>query len=95
MRGKIKRRDRYFVYLVECNNGAYYAGYTNNLDGRIQLHNRGHGANYLRGKLPVKLVYAKEYRNYKNALYAERNLKKLTRAQKMELVRIYAKQSSL
>ncbi|MEW6171010.1 MAG: GIY-YIG nuclease family protein [Candidatus Omnitrophota bacterium] len=89
MRRKIKRRDRYFVYFVECSIGMYYAGYTNDLDARIKLHNSGHGARYLRGKLPVKLVYAKEYKNYKNALRGERNLKKLTRKQKEDSIRIY------
>jgi len=53
------------------------------------LHNKGKGAKYLRGKLPVQLVYAKEYRYYKNALRAERNTKKLTHKQKEELVTGY------
>ena len=95
MNRAIKRRAKYFVYMIECRKSTYYAGYTNDLTARINLHNSGHGAKYLRGKLPVKLVYAKEYRYYKNALHAERNLKKLTRAQKEELVRIYEKQSRL
>jgi len=86
---KIKRRSNYFVYIVKCSGGTYYAGYTNNLDERIRLHNSGRGAKYLRGKLPVKLVYAKEYRYYKNALVGERKIKKLTRFQKEELIRIY------
>ena len=53
------------------------------------MHNKGKGAKYLRGKLPVQLVYAKEYRYYKNALRAERNTKKLTHKQKEELVTGY------
>ena len=77
------------MYIVECRNGTYYTGSTNNVENRIRLHNSGHGAKYLRGKGPVGLVYLKEYRYYKNALHAERNLKKLTRAQKEELIRIY------
>ena len=78
MRNVIKRHDHYYVYIVQCINGTYYTGYTNNLENRIKEHNSGHGAKYLRGKGPVKLVYAKEYRYYKNVLRAERNLKKLT-----------------
>jgi len=61
----------------------------NNIEDRVKLHNKGHGAKYLRGKLPVKLVYAKEYRYYKNALCAERRIKKLTREQKERLIRVY------
>ena len=87
----IKRADKYFVYIVQCQNGTYYVGFTNNLENRIKEHNSGHGAKYLKGKCPVQLRYVKEYRYYRNALHAERNLKKLTRAQKEELIRIYGK----
>ena len=45
----------------------------------------------MRGKLPVTLAYAKEYKYYKNALHAERNLKKLTRKEKEVLIKIYAR----
>jgi len=89
MRGKVTRKSKYWVYIVQCRNGTYYTGYTNDLKNRIALHNKGNGAKYLRGKLPVKLVYAKEYRYYKNALRNERNIKKLTREQKEKLIRIY------
>ena len=84
------REDKFFVYIVQCRDGTYYTGYTQNLEERVSLHNSGNGAKYLRGKLPVKLVYTKEYRYYKSALSAERRVKKLTRAQKFNLIRIYA-----
>ena len=61
MADKIARKSKYWVYIVQCVNCTYYTGYTNNLDNRIKEHNNGHGAKYLKGKLPVKLVYAKEY----------------------------------
>lgn len=63
-----------FIYLVRCKHGTYNAGYTNDLENRIKMHNSRRGANYLRGRAPVELVYAKEYRFYKNALSAERSL---------------------
>jgi putative endonuclease len=84
------RTDKFFVYIVQCKNSTYYTGYTQNLNQRIEEHNSGRGAEYLKGKLPVRLVYAKEYRYYKNALLAERRLKKLTRNQKLKLIEIYA-----
>jgi len=88
---KFKRHRNFFVYIVECQNGTYYTGYTNDLEKRIKLHNRGSGAKYTRDRRPVKLVWCKEYKYYKRALHAERNVKKLTRKQKCELVRIYNK----
>jgi putative endonuclease len=88
------REGKYFVYIVHCTDGTYYTGYTKDLKERIALHNSGYGAKYLRGRLPVKLVYAKEYRYYKNALSAERRIKGLTRPQKSKLVRSYAENRS-
>lgn len=85
----MKRIGKFYVYIVECRNGAYYTGSTNNLENRIKLHNKGRGAKYLRGKGPVELVYVRKYRYYKNALRAERDIKKLTRREKEKLVRTY------
>jgi putative endonuclease len=87
----LKREGKFYVYMVECVNGTYYVGSTNNLENRIKLHNSGHGAKYLKGSRPVKLVFFKEYKYYKNALHAERNLKKLTRKEKEALINIYAR----
>lgn len=93
MREKVKRHDEFYVYIVQCKNGAYYTGYTNDIKRRIAEHNNGHGAKYLRGKIPVKLVYAKEYHYYKNVLKEERQIKKMTRKQKEDLIRIYEKRN--
>ena len=87
----MKRHGRYFVYIVECKNGTYYTGYTNNLENRVKLHNSGRGAKYLKGKLPVKLVFAKPYRYYKNALNKEKEVKKFSRREKEALVRSFRK----
>ena len=86
---RIKREGKFYVYIVQCADGTYYTGSTKNLEKRVELHNQGNGAKYLRRRLPVKLVYAKEYRYYKNVLHAERNIKKLGRKEKEELIGIY------
>ena len=90
----IRRRSSFQVYVVRCADGTYYTGYTSNLEKRIELHNAGNGASYLRGKGPVQLMYAKTYRYYKNALRAERNLKKLRRWQKEELMKAFGQSLS-
>ena len=83
------RHDKHYVYILKCADGHFYTGYTRNVEKRVELHNKGWGAKYLKTKLPVKLVFAKEYLYYKNALKAERSIKKLTREQKLELIKIY------
>jgi putative endonuclease len=82
-----KRKDTYYVYVLECQKGTYYTGYTNNLQNRIKLHNDGKGAKYTRSRRPVKLVWYKEYKCFKKAFLEEIRIKTLTRLQKEELVK--------
>ena len=81
----------YYVYLVRCADGTYYAGSTPDLAYRVRLHNAGRGAKYVRGRGPVALVYTKAYRSCSHALKAEWRLKSRTRQQKELLVRGYEK----
>jgi len=86
MSSKRRRDGRYSVYIVECADGTYYTGSTNNVESRLRLHNSGKGAKCLRGKRPVKLVYAKAYGSSRSALRAEAHLKKQTRTYKEALI---------
>jgi len=85
----MNRHSNFFVYMIQDKNGTYYSGYTKDLANRIDLHEKGNGAKYLRGRAPLKLVYRKKYNYYKNALIAERRLKKLTRKRKQQLAHIF------
>jgi putative endonuclease len=82
----MKRTGKFHVYIVQCQDGTYYTGYTPDLAKRLQLHNKGKGAKYTRGRRPVKLVWCREYRHFKNAILEENRIKGLTRPQKEELV---------
>jgi putative endonuclease len=94
MASKIKRTGKFFVYILECKSKTYYTGSTKNLEKRIKEHSSSNrGARYLRGKSPLKLVYAKEYKYCKNALKAERRIKSLPRKRKEELIDIYERES--
>ena len=53
----------WYLYLVECADGSYYAGITNQLENRIKAHNIGQGARYTRGRGPVKLLASKQSRS--------------------------------
>lgn len=86
-----KRSGKFHVYIVQCQNGTFYTGSTNNLENRIELHNKGRGAKYTRDRRPVELVWKKEYKYFKKALKEERQIKKMTRKQKEELIKIYNK----
>ena len=79
-----------YVYMVECADDSYYTGWTNDVEARVAAHNDGAGARYTRGRRPVRLVYWEEATDKKDALRRERDIKKLTRAQKEKLVGIFA-----
>ena len=84
---KLVRQDKFFVYIVECRNGTFYTGHTNDLQKRLREHNESkRGARYTRCKRPVKLVWKKEYRHSKYAMSAEHKIKELNRYQKKLLV---------
>ncbi len=75
-----------YVYIIECSDGTFYTGYTNNLDKRINTHNKGKGAKYTRCRLPVKLLYHEEYDLKGEALKREYKIKQMTRKQKIKLI---------
>jgi putative endonuclease len=79
-----RNRVRYFVYIVECSDGTLYTGYTNDVQKRVATHNKGKGAKYTRARMPVKLVYSKEYESKSSAMKREYQLKHLRRRDKIK-----------
>ena len=73
----------WFLYLLECRNGAYYVGITNNLESRFAAHVSGKGAKYTRANPPVKILAFKNYPDRSSASIAEAQLKKCQRDQKL------------
>jgi len=73
----------WFLYLLECNNGAYYAGVTNDLESRFATHLSGKGAKYTRANPPIKIVASKSYPDRSAASVAEAKLKQLPRHKKL------------
>jgi putative endonuclease len=72
--------------MLACGDETLYTGYTNDMEKRLQLHNSGRGAKYTRDRRPVRLVWHKEYCQFKPAFLMEKRIKRLTRAQKLMLV---------
>ena len=77
----------HFFYVLECQDGTYYAGYTNDLERRLRVHNEGKGAKYTRGRLPVRYIYCETYQTKREAMQAEYQFKTLNRLQKEQYIR--------
>src|SRR5919204_6097017 len=75
------------VYMLRCRDGTLYTGATNDLARRLERHSAGQGARYTRSRLPVKLVYLEPSRDCSAALRREAALKRLTRRDKLALIR--------
>lgn len=78
-----------YTYIVKCSDATFYTGWTNNLDKRLAGHNSGKGAKYTRGRGPVELVYSETFQTKEAAMRREREIKKLSRAEKIRLIEVY------
>ncbi len=77
----------YFVYVVQCTDDTYYTGITTDLRRRIEEHNTSpKGARYTRTRHPVVLRYSEKHPNKSEALKREMTIKKMKRAEKIELI---------
>jgi putative endonuclease len=81
------------VYLLECSDGFYYTGITNNLSDRLERHSTGRGAKYTKARLPVKLVFTMPVNNQSEAMKKEDWLKHQTQTVKQQLITEWEKAS--
>lgn len=79
------------VYILECKDGSFYTGVTNNLRNRLACHNEGNGAKYTRSRRPCTLIYFEEFPTESKARKREYAIKKLKRFQKEELIENFPK----
>ena len=71
------------LYLIECKNGAYYAGITNDLVARYDAHLAGQGAKYTKANPPLCLLGSRAYPDRSSASRAEWEIKQLPKSKKL------------
>lgn len=76
----------WMVYILECSDGSFYTGVTNNIERRQQQHNEGTASRYTRSRRPVVLRYQEICGSRSQALIRECSLRLLSRKEKEELV---------
>lgn len=79
----------WYLYIVKCSDGSLYTGITTDLTRRVHEHNTNmsRGAKSLRGKKPVTLAYSEELPNRSAASLREAAIKRMSRSEKLELIR--------
>lgn len=75
-----------YTYILKCNDGTLYTGWTNDLEKRVDAHNRGKGAKYTKARRPVTLAYYETFATKEEAMRREYAIKQLPRAEKMKLL---------
>ena len=73
----------YWLYLLECEVGVYYAGIALDVEQRFFQHACGLGARFTRSRHPLRVLAARQYPSKGDALRAELQLKALPRAHKL------------
>ena len=77
----------FYVYILECNDGSYYTGHTDDIVARISAHKLGMIKQcYTYTRRPIKVVYIAEFATRDDAFYAERQIKGWCRRKKLALI---------
>lgn len=74
-----------YVYLLRCDDGSLYCGWTTDLERRLAAHGAGRGSAYVRRRLPARYAAAWRAEGRRHAMSAEAQIKRLTRSQKLAL----------
>lgn len=82
----MEKTNEHTFYVLECLDGSYYAGYTNDLSKRVSVHNNGKGAKYTRARRPVSCIYQEVHETKQLAMKAEYAFKQLNKKNKIEYI---------
>ena len=80
--------SKWFTYMIRCGDSSLYTGIATDVDRRFLEHeSQGpKAAKYLRGRLPLKIVYQREIGNRSEASKEELRIKSLDRKGKLALI---------
>ena len=76
-------KKQWYVYLLECQDGSFYTGVTNDIDVRMKAHAEGNGSKYVYKKGFKKILRAKLCKDRSCACKREYEIKQLPRNKKL------------
>jgi len=76
----------WFVYTLQCSDGSYYTGITNDLKKRFKAHIEGNGARYTKSHKPIKIIYTEKYATKSEALKREAEIKSWPKKRKEAII---------
>ena len=79
------------VYIIRCDDDTLYTGVTTDVERRFREHrDLPAGAKYFNGRKPLEVVYREGGHSRSSAAQREAAIKKFSRAEKLELIRLAA-----
>ncbi|MCI1729180.1 MAG: GIY-YIG nuclease family protein [Chiayiivirga sp.] len=76
----------FWTYLLQCSDGSFYVGHTEDLEQRIASHHAGSIAGYTAQRRPIRLLWSQDFQTRDEAFAVERQIKGWSRAKKLALV---------
>ena len=77
-------KKEWYVYILECSDGSFYTGVTNDLDKRMNLHATGKGSKYVYKKGFKQLLKVKPCKDKSDACKCEYAIKQLPKYKKLD-----------
>lgn len=76
---------KWYVYVIECQDGFYYTGMTWNIPDRMDQHMSGQGSKFTSRHKFKELKYVEEFTDIYDARERERQIKDFSRKKKEAL----------
>jgi putative endonuclease len=89
------KNNKNYTYILECRDGTYYTGWTNDLKKRFADHCNGKGAKYTKSHPPLRVAYYETFATPEEAMSREWHIKRLTRMEKKSLMKGFRPAKSL
>lgn len=80
----MKKKKDWYVYILECCDGSFYTGVTNDIDLRMKAHAMGKGSKYVYSRGFKELLHTKLCLSHSDALKCEYQIKQLPRNEKLD-----------
>jgi putative endonuclease len=77
---------KWFVYILQCNDGRLYIGMTNDIERRLKEHASGKGGHFTKSFGVSRFLYKEEYDSRIDAMKRESQLKGWTKRKKIALI---------
>jgi putative endonuclease len=85
----------WFVYIILCQDGSLYTGYSNNVKQRFLDHRTGKGGHYTRSHKPVRVVHQEQFATKSEALKREIEIKGWSREKKIKTLKLVLDYNSI